>query len=57
MKFSLKEHAPQSADNTFPIRQVHSVYYCTKSLSLLGQNICDFVSFDIKLAKVLKSLN
>ena len=57
MKFSLKEHAPQYADNTFPIRQVHSICHCTEWLSLLGRNICDFVSFDIKLGKVLKSLN
>ena len=41
-------------DNTFEIRQVHSVYHGTKSLSFLGPKIWDLVPLELKQLESLE---
>ena len=41
-------------DNTFEIRQVHSVYHGTKSLSFLGPKIWDLVALELKQLESLE---
>ena len=42
-------------NDTFEIRQVHSVYHSTESLSFLGQKIWDLVPVEVKQSEGLDS--